>query len=138
MGSMGVMDLGEAGILVQLSVVEGSKSHLLHRPMAHPRIAMGEAVGSCQCQKVVEGSSRKMVLVAEMVGEGNNRSLEKAGEEKEKEAEAVAVGEKRLVGMGYHKQRTLCRIFGPLTWLLWWTWPHTVLRAHSNPQQWRA
>lgn len=108
MGSMGVMDLGEAGILVQLSVVEGSKSHLLHRPMAHPRIAMGEAV-SCQCQKVVEGSSRKMVLAAEMVGEGNNRSLEEA----QAEAVAVAVGEKRLVGMGYHKQRTLCRIFGP-------------------------
>lgn len=136
MGSMGVMDLGEAGILVQLSGVEGSsKSHLLHRPMAHPRIAMGEAVGSCQCQKkVMEGSSRKMALAAKKEGEGNNRSLEKAGEEEE----AVAVGEKRLVGMCNHKQRTLCRIFGPLTWLLWWTWPHTVLRAHSNPQQGRA
>lgn len=131
------MDLGEAGILVQLSGVEGSsKSHLLHRPMAHPRIAMGEAVCSCQCQKVVEGSSWKMALAAEKVGEGNNRSLEKAGEEMGKEA--VAVGEKRMVGMGYHKQRTLCRIFDPLTWLLWWTWPHSVPRVHSNPQQGRA
>lgn len=81
MGSMGVMDLGEAGILVQLSGVEGSSKS----PMAHPRIAMGEAVGSCQCQKkVVEGSSRKMALEAKKVGEGNNRSLEKAREEKEK------------------------------------------------------